>query len=230
MTTTNAMDGAIASVAEGGTGLATLTANNVILGNGTSAVAFVAPSTSGNVLTSNGTIWQSTAPAGSSQLVLIATATASSSSALTFTSKISSAYSEYWLIFNDLVNSGATASVNLAFSTNNGSTYVGTASSQKQLNTVGASTAISYTNVANNTPILLTSTQAATSTWNGHMFFKCSAAGIFWGESCLQSGASGSVYKTYIQGDDLGVNAFEILPSSSTFASGTVILYGVKNT
>lgn len=53
-------------VAAGGTGSTTLTANNVILGNGTSAVQFVAPSTSGNVLTSNGTTWQSTAPAASS--------------------------------------------------------------------------------------------------------------------------------------------------------------------
>ncbi len=53
------------AVADGGTGASTLTANNVILGNGTSAVQFVAPSTSGNVLTSNGTTWQSTAPAAS---------------------------------------------------------------------------------------------------------------------------------------------------------------------
>jgi hypothetical protein len=51
-------------VASGGTGLATLTADNVILGNGTSSPTFVAPSTSGNVLTSNGTTWQSVAPAG----------------------------------------------------------------------------------------------------------------------------------------------------------------------
>ena len=50
-------------VGNGGTGLATLTANNVILGNGTSTPLFVAPGTSGNVLTSNGTTWQSTAPA-----------------------------------------------------------------------------------------------------------------------------------------------------------------------
>lgn len=48
----------------GGTGRTTLTANNVILGNGTSAVQLVAPGTSGNVLTSNGTTWASTAPAG----------------------------------------------------------------------------------------------------------------------------------------------------------------------
>ena len=51
------------SPANGGTGATTLTANNVILGNGTSAVQFVAPGSSGNVLTSNGTTWQSTTPA-----------------------------------------------------------------------------------------------------------------------------------------------------------------------
>ena len=51
-------------VASGGTGQSSLTANNVILGDGTSAVQFVAPGTTGNVLTSNGTTWQSTAPSG----------------------------------------------------------------------------------------------------------------------------------------------------------------------
>ncbi len=49
-------------VGNGGTGATTLTANNVLLGNGASAVQVVAPGTAGNVLTSNGTTWQSTAP------------------------------------------------------------------------------------------------------------------------------------------------------------------------
>ena len=57
--------GAALPVASGGTSLTALTANNVILGNGASAPTFVAPSTSGNVLTSNGTTWQSTTPAAS---------------------------------------------------------------------------------------------------------------------------------------------------------------------
>ena len=51
-------------MSSGGTGTNTLTANNVILGNGTSAVQFVAPGTSGNVLTSNGTTWASAAASG----------------------------------------------------------------------------------------------------------------------------------------------------------------------
>jgi hypothetical protein len=44
---------------KGGTGQTTLTANNVILGNGTDPVQFVAPGTSGSVLTSNGVTWTS---------------------------------------------------------------------------------------------------------------------------------------------------------------------------
>ena len=52
-------------VASGGTGSTSLTANNVLLGNGTSALQAVAPSTTGNVLTSNGTTWVSQAPAAS---------------------------------------------------------------------------------------------------------------------------------------------------------------------
>ena len=53
------------AVASGGTGRATLTANNVVLGNGTTAVNLVAPGTANNVLTSNGTTWVSQAPAAS---------------------------------------------------------------------------------------------------------------------------------------------------------------------
>jgi hypothetical protein len=58
------MTGTIA-VANGGTGQTTLSSNHVLLGNGTSGVQAVAPGSSGNVLTSNGTTWSSVAlPAG----------------------------------------------------------------------------------------------------------------------------------------------------------------------
>jgi len=63
-------DNATVTVAQGGTGAASLTANNVIIGNGTNAVQFVAPGTSGNLLTSNGTTWTSTAPAAISGLTV----------------------------------------------------------------------------------------------------------------------------------------------------------------
>jgi hypothetical protein len=78
----NVASGTLA-VARGGTGLTTLTANNVLIGNGTGNVAFVAPGSNGNVLTSNGAAWVSSAssvtrsqlPAGSVLQVVSATKT-----------------------------------------------------------------------------------------------------------------------------------------------------------
>jgi hypothetical protein len=55
-------------VGNGGTGVTTLTANSVVLGNGTGAVQVVAPGTSGNVLTSNGTTWSSSAASGGTNI------------------------------------------------------------------------------------------------------------------------------------------------------------------
>jgi len=49
------------SVPAGGTNLTTITANNIITGNGTGTPILIAPGTSGNHLISNGTAFQSTA-------------------------------------------------------------------------------------------------------------------------------------------------------------------------
>jgi hypothetical protein len=49
------------SVADGGTGASSFTANNILLGNGTSTFQTVAPGNSGNTLISNGTTWVSAA-------------------------------------------------------------------------------------------------------------------------------------------------------------------------
>jgi hypothetical protein len=55
------------AVADGGTGRSTLTANAVLVGDGTSGINSVAPGTSGNVLTSDGTSWASSANAGAAK-------------------------------------------------------------------------------------------------------------------------------------------------------------------
>ena len=79
---------ASANVTQGGTGLATLTANNIVTGNGTGAVTFIAPGTTGNVVTSNGTAFNSTAPTwfGSAIVSGCTTVTANSTGNLTFAS------------------------------------------------------------------------------------------------------------------------------------------------
>lgn len=107
-------------VANGGTGAASLTANNVLLGNGTSAVQVVAPGTSGNVLTSNGTTWTSAAPT-SGGLVLLGTLTTTSGTTQSLTG-IAAGYRQFYIEL-DGVSFSASASLTLALSSTNGAAY-----------------------------------------------------------------------------------------------------------
>jgi hypothetical protein len=94
-------------VNKGGTGLQTLTANNVMLGNGTSNVLFVAPSTSGNALISNGTTWAST--------------TVPAPAALSTASGSAPSYSaRAWVNFNGTGTVAIRASGNVSSITDNG--------------------------------------------------------------------------------------------------------------
>lgn len=70
--TTGTWNATTIAVNHGGTGLTTLTANNVILGNGTGTPSFVAPSTSGNILTSNGTTWISSSASSAGSVTPVA--------------------------------------------------------------------------------------------------------------------------------------------------------------
>jgi len=114
-------------VASGGTGASSLTANNVLLGNGTSALQVVAPGTSGNVLTSNGTTWTSAAPTGASTTY--------------------NAVGSYALLYEnngvDTSPSGTRAGNNLTPSSANGTTSGGTRS--------GTWTAMGYSNGSSGT-------------------------------------------------------------------------------
>lgn len=50
------------AVTGGGTGLGTLTANNLLVGNGTSGPTFIAPGSQGQALVSSGSVWQAGVP------------------------------------------------------------------------------------------------------------------------------------------------------------------------
>jgi hypothetical protein len=110
------------AVAHGGTGASTYTANNVLLGNGTSAFQTVAPSTSGNVLTSNGSTWTSAAgPSGG--LVFLQGVTASNSADIQLTSGIDSTYETYLIVFNNIVPATDNVTPYIRTSTDGGSNY-----------------------------------------------------------------------------------------------------------
>jgi len=59
-------NGSTVTVNRGGTGLATIPANAVVIGNATGSLVTVSPGNSGNVLTSNGTNWVSQVATGGS--------------------------------------------------------------------------------------------------------------------------------------------------------------------
>ena len=65
------------SVSSGGTGASTFAANAILVGNGTNAIQTLAPGTTGNVLTSNGTTWTSV-PAAISGVSTVASISATS--------------------------------------------------------------------------------------------------------------------------------------------------------
>lgn len=100
------LSGTALPVANGGTGLTTLTADNVILGAGTSTPTFVAPGTTGNVLTSNGTTWTSSAPAAGGSVYYkdpvrgATTANLASLSGNLSIDGLTSAAGERWLVKN----------------------------------------------------------------------------------------------------------------------------------
>ncbi len=122
-------------VANGGSGQSALTANNVLLGNGTSGVQFVAPGTNGNVLTSNGTTWvSSTVPAtgvtslnGSTGALkgatLVNTTTFSGASTINVTSGISSEGNYLIRVIGTMNTTSAITEYYLRTSTNGGSSY-----------------------------------------------------------------------------------------------------------
>lgn len=106
--------GLAAAVEFGGTGVTNLTANNVILGNGASAVQFVAPGTSGNVLTSNGTTWASAIP--SAEFVSGTRMTFNQTAAPTGWTKDTSTNNAGFRLVSGSVSSGGSVDFTTAFS------------------------------------------------------------------------------------------------------------------
>jgi len=101
------------SVAQGGTGSATLTANNVLLGNGTSALQAIAPGTSGNVLTSDGTTWASAAPAITGGYTLLGTLTTTSGTTQTLSGLTLTNYIKLYIVVSGVSFTGNSITMTL---------------------------------------------------------------------------------------------------------------------
>lgn len=104
------------NVANGGTGVATLSTGAVLVGNGTSAVSSISPSTSGNVLTSNGSSWSSSAlPTASSTVSgVVSTGTQTFAGSKTFSTGITSANGYNFTSTSSLFWTGSEAQIRLS--------------------------------------------------------------------------------------------------------------------
>lgn len=166
--------------------------------------------------------------------VLLDTQTATSSTSLSFTSKITSSYSLYLLIFSNIIPATDNVVLQLLFSTDNGSTYLGSGYrwSYTILSSAGTNT------LANNNSDTSTSFAGSISNnssrgVNGYMNLYClNSANIPNFSGIVGHYASGDTANQNIfVGTNTGttpVNAIKIQMSSGNIASGKIYLYGLN--
>ena len=223
-------------VAGGGTGATTHTANNVLIGAGTSAVTSVAPSTNGNVLTSNGTVWTSAAAGGGAGMVFISSATASDDATISFTS-IGSTYDRYVFTLESIRPATDGGALYLLTSTDNGSSY-DTGSTDYASSVRYSHGGTLYHDVNDNDAFMrlgpatgnatsesVNGTIELHSPSNAAMFTQVSGRGSY-------SHSSGPV-KSFTQGgcrkSAADVDAVQFKMNSGNITSGTIRMYGIVN-
>ena len=224
-------------VANGGTGASTLATNNVLLGNGTSALQVVAPGTSGNVLTSNGTTWTSAAAGGGSGLTLLSTVTASTSSTVNIETTFSSTYDAYILVVSGITVSNNATEIRVRMKIGGSYQTSGYVYINQTANS-GQSTFDAYRGVfaTPNNQITLMAAVGNASTCAGDVFMKIYNPSntsfqnmISWDTNynfaTEQYFASGSARNTTAG----AITGIQFFAQTGTINSGTFRLYGIAN-
>jgi hypothetical protein len=222
-------------VANGGTGATSLTANNVILGNGTSAVQVVAPGSNGNILTSNGTTWVSSAPGSSGSFTFISEVVANNSATVSFTG-LSSTYKTYMLTISNLKPASDRPYIYLNLSSNNNSSFLNVESGFLYIRATGTAAGTDT-----GSPDIKITYQSFASSPSGHegsgyiYFYNPSSTSAVKTVQSMVSGydrdagtqstliASASYLTT-----GTAVNSFKIYASSGNISTGTFRLYGIS--
>jgi hypothetical protein len=228
--------GGVSSISFGSTGLtpstatggAVTVAGTLVAGNGGTGLS--APGTAGNVLTSNGTIWTSSAPASVGGIVFINTLTASTSATIDFTGL--SGYSKYLIIFENVFTS-TSGTLSLRFGTGATPTYL---TSNYGFQYSGVTSGSSTTGDR----ITLVSSLAATSSVAPGMSGSLFVEGMLSGYTSVQGlfyytdVSSGSQYSSLVSSgtnhnSTVAKTALRFLPNSGNIGSGTFSLYGINS-
>lgn len=223
-----------AVVAGGGTGNTSATAYAIQCGGTTSTGPFqslASVGTAGQVLTSNGAGALPSfvnPPVVGGSIVLLSTQTASNSASISFTSLITSTYKNYFFMCRNVTPVTNNASLNLNWSTNNGTSYISTG--------YLSGCAFGGYNVTFNGNVNSTTTaiinvsmpNTASAGCNSTLWLMNLQAGGYpslyghWTQTTGPVGLSNSVYTT-----STSVNAFQITCSTGNISTGTFSLYGI---
>lgn len=236
MATNNAINtGNPVTVAQGGTGNASVTAYAVLCGGttGTGAVQSVSGvGTSGQVLTSNGAsalpTWQT--PGASGGFTLLQTLTASSSASLTFTSTyITSTYTAYVVILRNINNASGTAALNMDWSVDNGSNYLASNYQSGFIRNNYSNSTLTNGNSTSTNPLTHSITNANVKV-SGVLYltFPSSDVAIFNGELFALDTTSVNIMTYGSNSGTTTINNVKFSYSSGNIASGTISLYGLS--
>lgn len=223
------------TVAQGGTGDSSLTAYSVLTGGTTSTGAIQSVSgvgTSGQALVSNGAsalpTWQNVTATGA--VSYLASATASSSAAISFTG-LSNSYYMYQIVLSQLIPATNGANLQLQVSTNNGSSYISSASAYAYdflLTTNGSVTALG----SSATALIINSGQSSSAA-NGMsgiiQLYNVGSSAYFTVTTSGSYTSTGAVYALTGGGFTnaaTNVNAIQLLYSTGNITSGSMYLYG----
>lgn len=237
---------------EGGTGLGSLTAGTLLLGNGASAITLLAPSTqsnlvvssggtfvsaippltSGNVLVSDGTNWKADLGPGP---VLIQTQTVSNTAAVTFTTGFTSIYDEMLIVYSNLIPVTNSVNFQLRISEDGGATYKAGATNYKwtQFTTADNGTNSSAGSTADSS-IHVGQGLANTNVGAGEIrIWNHSSSTVGKNVQTSYNEFTGANFSSNFGGgiytpDTAPITAIQLLMSTGNISTGTISLYGVR--
>lgn len=185
--------------------------------------------TSGNILTSDGTNWTSAAPSGGAgSLVFITSKTASSSADITFdSSEITATYPSYLLTFYNALPANTSNTLQLQYSTDNGSSYI----TSGYLSVFGAAAFSATAHVLLSIPgFTSNSVGAGTGQVNLYNITTGGTPNVIGSVAMGQSniGAMTTYTIASIGPATTTVNNIKIFYASGNITSGTFVLYGIK--
>lgn len=167
------------------------------------------------------------------EFIFLSTQTASASGSLSFTSLITSTYPVYYVKIRNLLPATNATTLNLTFSTNNGSSYLASNYQYSKYSIYEAGTVTGSNNSTTAIQLVTSCSNTSARTINGEIYFYGLAQSVV--ATCLLEAtaedSNAHIVTTIAIGANTGttaINAIKFAMSSGNITSGTISLYGMK--